>query len=339
MTEYYSRYFKPSAFVVASFLFGAAALGQTVNKRERNNPFSPSPRSIAKNVKQQSESVSYEPEARIVKTKDKVLFAQSISNDQLTFGAATSPENTSLAPTSVYRVGIGDVLGIEIQNAETASGNYAVRADGTIDFPLAGERVHISGQTTEEIGEALSVAVTLFQTPQITVKIREYVSHGVLVKGLVDVPGFHQIQRDAVPLYVIRAAAIISPLALGVKIDRIIGGAAESYLLISPNVDAVLVYPGDTVEFTASPDNSTIGYYFIGGNIAAGGKKDLIAGTTLSQALAASGGTTGNSNRALLRRRNEFGTIITIGFEIKSLKSGKISDPRLTQGDIIEIVK
>ncbi|MDP2389830.1 MAG: hypothetical protein Q8N52_05830, partial [Acidobacteriota bacterium] len=85
--------------------------------------------------------------------------------------------------------------------------------------------------------------------------------------------------------------------------------------------------PGDSVEFTGSGDASTVGYYFIGGDIANGGKKDLSGGMTLSQAIMASGGLKGKPKRALIRRRSESGILVTSEFEIKGISSGKIADP------------
>ncbi len=331
--------FPLAATAVVVALSATAVFGQVSDTSNRNNPFAPSPKAKTKPADPPLKSVVMEPVANNVKTSNSEQPAPPRSIARETYNIAKRSANANAAATSVYRVGTGDTLLIDIKNAGAAPSYYTVQSDGTIDFPLAGENVVVGGQTPDEIEESLTEAIKLYEAPEVSVKIREYVSHAVLVNGLVEVPGFHQIQRDAVPIYVIRAAAIVDPRASGVTIKRDKDAKVKSFLLANPNADAVLIYPGDTVEFTGSGDTSTVGYYFIGGDIANSGKKDLSAGMTLSQAIMASGGLKGKPKRALIRRRSESGILVTAEFEIKNINSGKIADPTLNQGDIIEIGK
>ncbi|MGB5014847.1 MAG: polysaccharide biosynthesis/export family protein [Pyrinomonadaceae bacterium] len=193
------------------------------------------------------ESVAYSTPASLHEDRSRPLsiVRENEGNTQRTVTA-------NLSPTSIYRIGVGDVLMIEIQNASTSSGLYTVRNDGTVDFPLAGEYVSVADKTTDEIEGQLSESISLYSTPQVSVKIAEYVSHGVLVSGLVEMPGFHQIHRDAVPLYVIRSAAGVTQSAKRVTIKRERALGTESYLLSSPNTDRTLIFPGDSVEFSGN---------------------------------------------------------------------------------------
>jgi len=333
------RSFSISAIAAASALFAAVVVGQNSDNIKRNNPFAPSPKAKVKVVDPQPQNVRIIPVAANIVSENRETPAPPRSIGPDTHNIAKHAANVNVQPTGTYRIGVGDVLVINVENAATSSGSYVVRGDGTIDFPLAGEDVIVNGKTTDEIAESLTNAVKIYKTPQITVKIREYASHGVMVGGLVEVPGLHQIQRDAVPLYVIRAAAITSPRASGVTIKRQKDSGVESFLLANDDVDAVLIYPGDSVEFTGKPDSIATGYYFIGGDIATGGKKELSAGLTLSKALAAAGGVTGNAKRALIRRRNDSGMLITSEYELKGIISRRIPDPGLNQGDMVEIGK
>lgn len=245
----------PSAFgaaIMACGLFAASAQCQTTDKTNRNNPFAPSPATKSRYVESDIkpvmiESVSYSTTASIPTDRSNRLSIVP-DNDRSTRRGVTAGSS----PTSIYRVGVGDVLVIEIQNSSTSSGHYTVRNDGTIDFPLAGEYVSVADKTTDEIEGHLSESISLYSAPQVSVKIAEYVSHGVLVNGLVEVPGFHQIHRDAVPLFVIRAAAGVTQNAKRVTIKRERTLGSESYLLSSPNADRTLIFPGDSVEFTGN---------------------------------------------------------------------------------------
>ena len=109
------------------------------------------------------------------------------------------------APTENYRIGVGDILFINLQNSSKGSTYFTVLNDGTIDYPLAGEMIAVSGLTTEEIEDTLREKVKLYENPQISVKVREFSSHKITVLGLVEKSGEKYIQREAVPLYVVRA--------------------------------------------------------------------------------------------------------------------------------------
>ena len=322
-------------------MFAVAVPAQDDEKAKRNNPFAPSPKSRPKVVETQiqSQTILIEAVASNGRTDAPEVIAPPKTFARENFEIAKRAVTANVSPTTVYRVGAGDVLFIAIQNGNSSSSYYTVRPDGTIDFPLAGEDVVVTGQTADDIEKSLTNAVKLFEKPRIAVKVREYASHSVLVHGLVEAPGSHQLQRDAVPFFVIRAAAIVSPRASGVKIIREKNAKVESFLLADETVDDVLVYPGDLVEFTGSTDALKIVYYFIGGDISTSGKKDLSTGLTLSQAIIASAGAGGNVKKASIRRRNEAGVLVSIEYDLKGIKAGKSPDPVINQDDIVELGK
>ena len=51
----------------------------------------------------------------------------------------------ALVPTEHYKIGVGDILFINLQNSSKGSTYYTVLNDGTIDYPLAGEMISVSG--------------------------------------------------------------------------------------------------------------------------------------------------------------------------------------------------
>lgn len=256
-----------------------------------------------------------------------------------TLDIAKQANAESFSPTEVYKVGIGDILFINLQNSPKGSTYYTILNDGTIDYPLAGEMVTVAGLKTEEIEETLKGKIKLYENPQISVKIREYASHTITVLGLVEKAGEKKLQREAVPLYVIRAEAIVQPKAAQAIIRRA-NAVTETIELKDAKSDEVLIFPGDIVEFGAGDNKaaSESNFYYIGGEVANGGQKEFYRGITLTQAILASGGLRkSNIKKVVIRRKNSQGLLILWLYNLKAVKDGKEPDPALEAGDTIEV--
>ncbi len=334
---------------LAIFVAAGVSFGQTQDGRSRNNPYSPSPKgkitstasepSTIKNVGSEPKSdgsISFimQKSTTPVESPD----ANRLSIAQATFKVAKAAEARSALPTEIYKVGIGDVLFVGLRNSPQGSGYFTVRPDGSIDYPLAGENVKVADHTVETIEEILSSSIKLFQDPQVEVKVRQYASHKIVVAGLVENGGEKYIQREAMPLFAIRAEAVVSPKATKVAIRRRDAQRAEVFDLNDPKAESVLIFPGDTVEFTGNTTSlSANGSYFISGEIASGGQKDLIAGLTLYQAVIVAGGTKGDPKKAIIRRKSEDGLFKVQEHNLRSIKAGKSMDPMVMAGDVIEI--
>lgn len=249
-------------------------------------------------------------------------------------------KSAAVSPTEIYKIGIGDVLFINLQNVSNDSTYYTVLNDGTIDYPLAGEMVAVAGLTTDEIAELLRGKIKLYENPQIVVGVREFASHKITVLGLVEKAGEKRIQREAVPLYVVRAEAVVLPKATQAVLRRA-NGAAETVQLKETKSDDVLIFPGDIVEFGFSEtqaETKITHFYYIGGEIASGGQKDFHSGLTLTQAIIASGGLRKAAvKRVVIRRKNLQGLLEASEYNLKLIKEGKQIDPILHSGDTIEI--
>jgi polysaccharide biosynthesis/export protein len=245
----------------------------------------------------------------------------------------------AMAPTETYKVGAGDILFINLQNAGKASTYYTVLNDGTIDYPLAGSMVFVGGMTVEEIEDLLRDKIRLYENPQVSVKVREYASHPISVLGLVERTGEKNIQREAVPLFVVKAEAVVQPKATHAQIKRA-NAQTETLALKDPKSDEVLIFPGDIIEFTASGrgGNGEGLFYFIGGEVNMAGQKEFHEGLTLSQAIIASGGAKrSNIKKVTIRRKNEGGLLTPTEYSLKNIKDGKSPDPVLKAGDTIEV--
>ena len=156
---------------------------------------------------------------------------------------------TASDPTAIYRIGIDDVLAVQITNVASPPKFVKVKPDGTIDFPLAGEGLFVAGKTPREAASLIAGAIKLVKDPRVTLRVREYASHSITVCGLVDQPGEQQIQRDAVPFFVVRAGTNIDARARIVRIVRSSSTKTEEYVLTDTKLGSVLIYPGDSVEF------------------------------------------------------------------------------------------
>lgn len=245
----------------------------------------------------------------------------------------------AIAPTDIYKVAAGDVLFINLQNAAKASSYFTVLNDGTIDYPLAGEMLSVGGLTVEEIEDILREKIKLYENPQVSVKVREYASHSVKVLGLVERSGEKNIQREAVPLFVIKAEAVVQPKATYAIVRRA-NLQTETLNLKDAKADDVLIFPGDIVEFAsnATGGDSSGEFYFVAGEVLSAGQKDYHPGLTLSQAIIASGGTKKtNVKKVIIRRKNAAGFLMSLEHSLKNIKEGKAADPVLQAGDTIEV--
>ncbi len=267
------------------------------------------------------------------------LFAQTPDKNKTTSQVIKNSESISRPLTEIYKIGAGDVLYINLKNSAHGSGYFTVQADGTIDFPLAGEKIIAAGKTIDIIENILASAIKLFPNPQVEAKVRQYASHRITVSGMVANAGEKSLQREAVPLYVIRAESGVRSQATKVLVTREKMVSVEIYDLREAKIDDVLIYPGNLVEFTddSGPALSGGGSYFIAGEVVMAGHKNLPYGLTLYQAVIASGGTIGDPKRAIVRRKNDKGLFKNTEHNLRSIRNGKSLDPILLSGDVIEI--
>lgn len=248
----------------------------------------------------------------------------------------------AISPTDIYKVGIGDVLFISLQNAPSQSASYfTVLNDGTIDYPLAGAMVSVADLTSEEIEDLLKQKIKLFENPQVAVRVREHASHSITVLGLVEKPGEKFLPREAMPLYYVRADAVVQSKATQAVVKHS-NSTSETLDLSDAKNDNVLIFPGDIVEFKAVEENAKSQFqpqfYYIGGYVISVGQKEFHSGLTLTQAILASGGLRKPTvKKVTIRRKNGQGLLVATEVNLKAVNEGKTPDPTLESGDTIEV--
>jgi protein involved in polysaccharide export with SLBB domain len=252
---------------------------------------------------------------------------------------STSPVSTAPPPplTSIYRIGVGDVLDIRLLNAQSRDSTlYSVMAGGLLEYPLAGDPVQVVGLTTDEVDARLTSKIKLYENPQVVVSVREYASHTVIVAGLVNEPGTKVLRREAMPLYVLLAEAQLKPEAGRASIMRA-DGQSLMVNLTDPKATTTLVMPGDVITIAALPPQAPQ-FFYIGGQVTSPGQKDFHAGLTLTQAVLASGGTTRFAgSKVKVSRQGADGRLVTTEYNLKQIEAGKIPDPVLQPGDRLEV--
>lgn len=278
--------------------------------------------------------------APVVTPSPAVVNPVAASNPVIT--PATTPAAAAVAPTAMYRIGEGDVLDIRITNISEAGRNdatfHTVMGGGTLDYPLIGEPLAVANLTTDEIDALITKELkrrAILNEPNVTVSVRDYASHVVMVSGLVDNPGTKILRREALPLYVVLAEAQPRPEAGQANILSA-DGATRTIDLTDSDSSAVLVRPGDVVRVVAAPP-AAAQFFFIGGEVAMPGQKDFHKGLTLTQAIFAAGGATSATKEVRVLRNADDNRLVTTEYDLSGIEAGKIPDPTVKAGDRIEL--
>lgn len=239
--------------------------------------------------------------------------------------------------TEIYRIGVGDVLDIQLaNNAPRASTLFTVLENGVLEYPLAGNPMVVSGLTPAEIAALLRQRIKVLDNPQVTVAVRDYASHAVNITGFVGAPGTKILRREAMPLYALLAEALVLPEGERATINRK-GSEPIVINLNDTKLSATLVLPGDAIRVSGLPPVQ-VEYYFVGGEINSPGQKPHHAGLTLTQAILASGGTkTAAGSKIRISRQAADGKLVTEEFNLRRIQTGKDPDPVLQKGDRVEI--
>ncbi len=247
---------------------------------------------------------------------------------------AITPDD--LAPTEIYKVGVGDVLDIRLVNSNTnRSTLYSVVEGGLIELPIASGPLLVAGLTTKDIQAKITVELRRLgfeDRGQVAVGVRQYASHTVSITGLVNSPGTMTLRREAVPLCVLLAE--VHPRADAAPAAIMRAGAPTQVIdLSAPAALNSLVYPGDVINLTSQPQD----FYFIGGRINYPGQRTYQPGLTLVQAILAAGGSSQDGVVEVSRESSD-GRLTSTKFNLKEIKSGKIRDPKLLPGDRVEVL-
>ncbi|HEX5707708.1 MAG TPA: tetratricopeptide repeat protein [Pyrinomonadaceae bacterium] len=240
-------------------------------------------------------------------------------------------------PASVYRVGPGDVLEVRATRPQGARPTaHKVTPTGLLDYTRLGAPLKVEGLTTDEIAARLGAELRRRGEAgaEVSVGVREYESHAVIVSGLVRDPGTKILRREGVPLYVIVAHA--QPLAEAGQVLVVprTTGQVKAVNLKDSAAMKMLVRPGDVVTVQALPRQ----FYFVAGEVRLPGQKEFHGGLTLTQAVAAAGGVTqASATEVTVTRQGADGRLATTRYSLRDIEAGRSPDPLVQPGDRVEV--
>ena len=221
-------------------------------------------------------------------------------------------------------------------NAASQSTLFTVTPSGFVEHPLLAEPLQASGLTVDEIGSKFESELkrrAIIENPKVSIGVRDYASHTILVSGLVKDSGTKILRREAIPLYVVVADAQPLPEAARVTVLRNESNATFEIDLAQTKDMGLLVRPGDVI--TLLPNVTQ--FLYVSGEVKLPGEKTFRRGLTLTQAIIAAGGVTPKAKEARLGRDNGEGFLVVTRYKLKDIESGKVPDPVVKPGDRITI--
>jgi polysaccharide export outer membrane protein len=228
------------------------------------------------------------------------------------------------------------VLDVRINDNASQSTLFTITASGLLEHPMLSEPLPAGGLTTDEISSKFESELkrrALIDNPKVSVGVRDYASHTILVSGLVKETGTKILRREAIPLYVVVADAQPLPEAARVTVLRNESNKTFEIELAESSEMNLLVRPGDVI--TLHP--SVTQFVYIGGEVKLPGEKIYRRGLTLTQAIIAAGGVTPKAKEARLGRDDGKGFLVVTPYKLKEIESGKVQDPVVKPGDRITI--
>ena len=301
----------------------------------------PKPQPVAEQVSI-SAKVAAPPEKTLDKTPAKAPEkAPEKPPENVPETAVAAPDDVNAAAnevglTKIYRVGPNDVLDIRINDDASQSTLFTITASGLLEHPMLSEPLPAGGLTTDEISNRLASEIkrrALMDNPKVSVGVRDYASHTILVSGLVKDSGTKILRREAIPLYVVVADAQPLPEAARATVLRNESNQTFEVELAQSSEMSLLVRAGDVI--TLHPNVTR--FVYIGGEIKLPGEKTYRRGLTLTQAIIAAGGVTPKAKEASLGRDDGKGFLVVTRYKLKEIESGKVQDPVVKPGDRITI--
>jgi protein involved in polysaccharide export with SLBB domain len=269
---------------------------------------------------------------------DKAIGSTTSWREPEPSGASSKTSASDEDLTKIYRVGPGDVLDVRLtESISSESTLFTITPAGLLEHPDLSAPLPSNGLTVEEIAARIEEDLKkrpAIKNQKVSVAVQEYISHTILVSGLVKEPGTKSFKREGIPLYVVVADAQPLPEAGRVSVQR--NKSNENFMvdLLDTSAMNMLVHPADVITILESQDQ----FFYVGGRVKSPGEKTLRHGLTLTQAIIAAGGLSKSSKEAQLARDNGKGFLVVTRYKLKEIESGKVSDPVIRPGDRITII-
>jgi len=154
-----------------------------------------------------------------------------------------------------YKIGVEDVLDINVWKNADVSGQVWVRPDGRITVPLAGE-VFVEGLTLQELAETVTERMKeYFTQPVVTITLVETNSYTIYLLGRINTPGVMKLRSPRTFLQVLAMAGGFQEFADSDKVV-VVRWEGQERTKIRVDVDKIikkdigadfLMVPGDVI--------------------------------------------------------------------------------------------
>ncbi len=162
---------------------------------------------------------------------------------------------TPAPDTDAYTVAAEDTLSITTRDVPEATGEFLIRQDGNITFPIAGE-IKVAGLTTAEIRvKLISLLKKEIKDPDVTVNVKQARVQRTYVFGSIARPGITDWKPKWRLTELVAAAGglTLPPERVKAIIFRVgqpnVQVQMKSVLVDAVEADNTIVLPGDTVNF------------------------------------------------------------------------------------------
>ncbi|MCR4347296.1 MAG: polysaccharide biosynthesis/export family protein [Sulfuricaulis sp.] len=165
------------------------------------------------------------PEAATADMKDTATVP--VSNT----GTTPVNEEKVAAPRDVYIIQPGDILAISVWKEKDLQGEFAVRPDGGINFPLAGDIV-VAGKTIEQIQVDIAAKLIKYVPDSVvTASVKQSQGNKIYVVGKVNKPGEFVSNRTIDVMQALSMAGGPNPYASvnKIKIIRRVNGEQKIF--------------------------------------------------------------------------------------------------------------
>lgn len=276
-----------------------------------------------------------------------------------------------------YRIGINDVIEIQIEDAAELSGAYRIAKSGTFLMPFLG-RITAQNKTPEELSKSITDGLRdrYLSNPNVRVVIRQYNSRSFFIQGAVRTPGVFQVEGKPSLLVLLTMAGGLAenhsstgfilrpnkkvPVAIPPEnnqtnplankgegqlpaVEEQATIAQNEYSLLKVNLNGLLVGRFDQNMYLEPGDIVNIPQsevFFVAGEVQKPGAFTVREGTTLRHAVSLAQGT---NFKADMKRgiifREEMGTgkKKEINIDLAAVMNGKLEDIAILPNDIVYV--
>jgi protein involved in polysaccharide export with SLBB domain len=243
--------------------------------------------------------------------------------------------------TLLYRVGPGDVLEVVVDGRPDLSRLPTVQTTGSVWLPRAGE-VEVRGLSTGEIAARVTplLAGEDLASPHVAVRVKEYQSQFVWVRGAVQRPGRKPLRSGTRLLDALLDAGGFQQGASGeVAVARAEGIFADGTHEARFHFGGESPTPQELDELglrLVNGDVITAGvqrWVSVSGAVKSPGRRPFEDALTLSRVVEAAGGILRGGNERVVVRRNGG----EVEADLRAIREGKAEDVVLAPGDEVVV--